>query len=312
MTVAAKLKELLAKHHVLVPTDNAFQQRARLLQALWREEQRLPAGEHRGRKLGSRLEMPAAQTTLSNYLTDTIRAVVRREVLDPKNSAGKLFGEPRIFNDLLSSQPLCFNLFGELQQDLSLASRALRQLTEGRIEAVTAIGFEHSPGRRDPKYTGDRSAFDVFIEFMTPKNARGFVGVEVKYHESLGDPPAEHRPRYDEVAKVLGCFAPATYEKLKDKPLQQIWRDHLLVGSLLHDKAQGYDDAFFAFAYPKDNECCSDAVASYRKCLSSATSFVPWTLENLVGAVKAEGGGWVDAVARRYLAFEKVDALAGK
>lgn len=254
--------------------------------------------------------MPAAQTALSNYLTETIRAVVRREVVDPANSAGKLFGQPRIFNDLLSSQPLCFNLFGELQQDLALASRALKRLTNGRIERVTAIGFEHSPGRRDPKYTGDLSAFDVFIEYVTPKSARGFVGVEVKYHEALGDPPAEHRARYDEVAKRMGCFASASYEKLKGKPLQQIWRDHLLVGSLRHDKAHGYDDAFFAFAYPTDNECCSEAVASYRKCLSAEATFVPWTLEDIVVAVKGEGGAvWVDAVARRYLAFETVDAV---
>jgi PD-(D/E)XK nuclease superfamily protein len=157
-----RLDELCARHHVLVATDNAFQRRARLQQALWREEQRLPVGEHRGRPLGSRLAMPSAKDTLSNYLTDPIRAVVRREVLDPERSRGKLFGQPRIFNDLLSSQPLCFNLFGELQQDLALASRALRRLTQGRIERVTEIGFEHSPGRGDPKYTGDRSAFDVF------------------------------------------------------------------------------------------------------------------------------------------------------
>jgi hypothetical protein len=78
MASVTKLKDLLAKHHVFVPTDNAFQQRARLLQALWREEQGLPVGDHRGRKLGSRLEMPAAQTTLSNYLTDTIRTVAAK------------------------------------------------------------------------------------------------------------------------------------------------------------------------------------------------------------------------------------------
>ena len=34
-----KRKELLTRHDVFVPTDNAVQQRARLLQALWREEQ---------------------------------------------------------------------------------------------------------------------------------------------------------------------------------------------------------------------------------------------------------------------------------
>lgn len=309
-SVSKSLKELLVKHHALVPTDNPFQQRARLLQTLWREEQSLPIGEHRGRPLGSRLAMPAAENLLTNYLTDTIRSVVRREVLDPKTSADKLFGRPRIFNDLLSSQPLCFNLFGELQQDLSLASRTFGHLTKGRIERVTAIGFEHSPGRRDPKYTGDRSAFDVFVEYETSARARGFIGIEVKYHEALGDPPAEHRERYDEVAQTMGCFSDAAYLKLKAKPLQQIWRDHLLVGSLLNDQAQGYADAFFAFAFPKGNTCCADAVASYGGCLSNPNSFVAWTLEDIVDAIASESDDvWVALLRNRYLAFEKVSEL---
>jgi hypothetical protein len=197
------IDDLLAKHDVPVATDNAFQKRARLMQALWREEQKLAVGEHDGKPLGSRLAMPDAKTTLANFLTDTIRDVVRREVLDPKNSAGKLYGQPRIFNDLLSSQPLCFNLFGELQQDLALATRAMRRLTNERIDSVTSIGFEHSPGRGDTKYTGDRSAFDVFIDYRTRDGHRGFVGVEVKYHESLSDAPAPHRERYDVVASLL-------------------------------------------------------------------------------------------------------------
>src|SRR5690606_24793953 len=121
---------------------------------LWRGERRLPIGEHRGRALGSRLAMPAAQHELLNYITDPIREVVRREVLDPKTSKGKLYGQPRIFNDLLSSQPLCFNLFGELQNDVELATRAFCALTAGRVQRVTSIKFEHSPGRGDLKYTG--------------------------------------------------------------------------------------------------------------------------------------------------------------
>jgi hypothetical protein len=40
----------------------------------------------------------------------------------------KLFAQPRIFDDLLSSQPLRFNLFGELTRDLALASRVMHRL----------------------------------------------------------------------------------------------------------------------------------------------------------------------------------------
>lgn len=102
-----------------------FQRKARLLQSFWRAEKGYDCGLFRGRPLGNLLPMPWARESLSNYLTDTIKDVVRQEVLAASNS-GKLYGKPRIFNNLLSSQPLCFNLFAELQQDLDLATHVFK------------------------------------------------------------------------------------------------------------------------------------------------------------------------------------------
>ena len=288
--------------HAFVQTDNTFQRLARVRQARWRERRELPIGEHRGQPLGSRLPMPFARDTLANYLTDNIRGVVRAEVLDPKKSAGKLYGQPRIFNDLLSSQPLCFNLFGELKHNLDLATRVVAGLTSGHVAQVTAIEFEHSPGRRDTKYTGDRSAFDVFVEYIAVGGARGILGVEVKYHEGLGDPAAEHGPRYDEVAALMGAFRPDAAARLRAKPLQQIWRDHLLVGSLIADRGAGYDEGRFVFLSPAENDRCRDAVVEYRSCMTNESTFDAWTLERVVDALRAETGApWVNELASRYL-----------
>ena len=59
----------------------------RVLQSLWREEQGIAPGEHYGphgaRPLGSLLPMPQAEQSLDNFLTDTVREVVRAEVCDP-------------------------------------------------------------------------------------------------------------------------------------------------------------------------------------------------------------------------------------
>lgn len=303
----ATLRDFLAEHHVAVPTDNDFQRRARLLQALWRESRGLAIGTHRGRPLGSRLAMPDAEKQFSNYLTDAIRDVVRREVLDPARSRDKLFGRPRIFDDLLSSQPLCFNLFGELRGDLGLASRSLAALSGGRVARVTAIEFEHSPGRSDARYTGDRSAFDVFVEYVGAEGGRGFVGIEVKYHEDLNDPPAPHRDRYDEVAATMGVFHSDAMNRLRVKPLQQVWRDHMLAGSLVLDATAGYADGFFVMLYPSGNVHCQRGVDGYRACLRSSAGFTAWTLEAFVGALRAAGGGaWVGEVEQRYLSFARL------
>lgn len=302
------LDRLASKYDAYVSSDGSgFRRKARVLQSLWREKRGYPIGLHRGRPLGSRLAMPWARETLNNYLTDTIRAVVRAEVLDKSRSAGKLYARPRIFNDLLSSQPLCFNLFAELQQDRALASAVFRSLAAGRIAEVTTIEFEHSPGRGDPRYTGDNSAFDVYVTFETPEGEKGFSGIEVKYHENLQGSPARHRPRYDEVAGMMGCFRAETGSLLRQQPLQQIWRDHLLAGAHLHADKLG--DGFFVFLYPRENRYCAEAVQRYRTCLSDERTFAAWTLEDFLASVRQHTtAGWSTLVFNRYLDFAKLES----
>lgn len=305
------LNELARRLNALEKVDiSIFQRRARVLQSIWREEQGFGCGAHKtnsnSRFLGSRLPMPWAQETLSNFLTTNIREVVRREVCDPERSAGKLYGAPRIFNDLLSSQPLCFNLFGELSIDLPLASNVVRELTKGRFSQVNSISFEHSPGRRDACYTGDRSAFDVFIECVTSLGGRGFIGIEVKYHENLIGPPGKHQSRYDEIANYMACFAPDAVDTLKSEPLQQIWRDHLLAG--ISREVDKYDDAMFVMLYPADNEHVRNAVTAYRHCLTDTSSFSDWTLEDITRLIRAHSTPeWNDRFIDRYLSFEKIE-----
>ena len=97
---------------------------------------------------------------------------------------------------------------------------------------------------------------------------------------------------------------------MRRKPLQQIWRDHLLAGSLLHDGDAGFDDGFFVFLYPNDNYRCAQAVESYRACMSDDRSFTAWTLEAVVAAVRTAGAApWIDVFEDRYLAFDKIQAV---
>ena len=308
-------EELAIGLHALEAVDvSDFQRRARVLQALWRVEQGFDCGEHRhkgaARPLGSRLPMPWAQEHLANFLSENIRSVVQSEVLDPRRSQGKLFGKPRIFNDLLSSQPLCFNLFAELCFDLPLASRLVRELTRGRFHEVVAVAFEHSPSRSDSKYSADRSAFDVFLECKTASGGRGFIGVEVKYHENMLGTAAEHRGRYDEIAKMMDCFGPDPGDLRKRSPLQQIWRDHLLCGIVR--ATDGYDDALFVILYPAGNDHCGRAIQSYNALLTNTDSFASWTLEEVLGRLMAtDSRGWAKQVFERYCDFAKLDrALA--
>ena len=120
---------LAKQYHAYENVDKSdFQQRARILQSLWREEKGYPIGKQHDRPYGARLGMPWAKETLSNFMTETAKQAVRNEVLDPIRSKGKLYGKPRIYDNLLSSQPLCFNLFASLQQDLTLATTTVQSM----------------------------------------------------------------------------------------------------------------------------------------------------------------------------------------
>ena len=299
--------EVLVKHHVLVSADNDFQRRARLLQALWREERGLPLGERRtGVPLGSRLPKEYAKETGANLMTPAALAAARREVAAMRAGSGQKIDEDRLWANLLSSQPLAFNLFGELSADLELATRVLRRFWPERLREVTHVGFEYSPRRGNAAYTADRTAFDVYVEHTTPGGGRAFIGIEVKYHEALTDAPAEHRPRYDEVTRAMGCFKPDLVAGLRRKPVEQIWRDHMLAGSMLLASSQ-WETGLYVFLYPQDNEPCRGAVQLYRDHLSDSRTFDSVTLERVVQTIEAEiDAVWIRELRARYTGWARL------
>jgi hypothetical protein len=312
--VDAPTREVLEEHLVAVSGDRPWQRRLRLLQSLWREEQGLPPGTHPrgtndGRLLGSRLALPDAERDLSNYLTDTIKQVVREELDAPSaRQNGKLFSKPRIYDDLLSSQPLCLNLFGELKADLDGATALGRHLWPERVDRVTRIEFEHSPGRGDVTYLGNRTAFDVYLEHTTPGGGEGFIGIEVKYHESLEVGAAENRERSNQVARQAGLFADESIPELSTPPLQQIWLDHLLALSMLQaDAARWAGNGLFVFLHPVANVASYRVANRYERHLRDRSTFQRLSLEEVAAAlVLVDGRPWVDAFRRRYLTYERV------
>jgi PD-(D/E)XK nuclease superfamily len=303
------LRELAESMHCLETVDkNDFQRRARILQAIWRTEQDLPIGQLVGKPRGAMLAMPWAKETLANFMSDEVRQVVRETLDGGKRQKGSLILEKRMYDNLLSSQPMVFNLFVPLQHDLQVATSVFAKMLPGRCARVTKIAYEYSPGRGDRRYTEDNSAFDACVWFDTPGGKPGFVGIEVKYHENLNDKAGKHRPRYDEVAEAMGCFVPGSHTQLRCKPLQQIWRDHLLSGA--YRMVDGFADGLFVYLSPAGNPACNDAVAKYQNCLTVQDTFEHWSLESFVDTVKANtSASWIRDFVDRFLAFEKVDAL---
>jgi len=183
----------------------------------------------------------------------------------------------------------------------------MTMLRPGSISKVTGIRFEYSPGRSSNRFTDDRTAFDVFVDYDLQNGRKGFLGIEVKYHENLQVPAAAHRHRYDEIAMTMNCFIPARLPKLQQAPLQQFWRDHLLAGCMLNDAELGYAEGAYIVLYPAANHYCRSAVRSYRECLQDASIFDAWTLEDFVGILSlTTTDPWVDEFRKRYLDFSQL------
>jgi len=304
---------VLRAHSVNVPEDSRFKAAARLLQALWREEMGLPIGSHRNlkgkrRKLGSRIDAISAEAG-ANFLTPEIATLTRREVI--YREVGAFIDEERLWTNLLSSQPLCFNLFGALKLDKEKANLFFRSLFPDYVQEVQGIYFEHSPGRGDPAFTQDGSAFDVFVPCVTPTGDCAFIAIEMKYSETMSETPAALRPRYDELSASLPVFRDPAAQELRQAPLQRLWREHMLSRAMV--KSGTYSQGLFVVIHPEQNTNCGAATRAYKRQLASAdpaeTGFQSVTLEDCLSALAAIGADeTASALRHRYLDFGQLEA----
>ncbi|MDP4006329.1 hypothetical protein [Methylobacterium sp. NEAU K] len=296
------------RHAVFVPADHRFKAAARFLQALWREDRDLPIGTHIDRanphsvrRLGSRISIAAGRTG-ANFMNAEIAAVAARALI--YREPGSAYDISRLRTNLLSSQPLAFNLFGSLAANPALATRFMAELFPALLAQVTDILFEHSPGRGDPRFTDDRTAFDVVIRGRTATGARALICIEIKYSEAGHDPAPPPHPRHAEIARTTpGLFIAPDDQTLTGPACQQPYRQHCLAAATI---AAGLaDTATLAFIAPAHNQLAHAAAATYSRQLTDPQAgpipFVPLTLEHAFAALAAAGQpAHAAALHRRY------------
>ncbi|WP_234084309.1 hypothetical protein [Azonexus sp. R2A61] len=303
---------ILKAHRVNEPGDTRFKAAARFLQSLWRDERGLPIGTHRSpkgkrRKLGSRIDAESAKQG-GNFLTPDIAKLALRESV--YREIGAVIEQERLWSNMLSSQPLCFNLFGWMKLDAEKANLFFRHMFPDYVAAVKGIYFEHSPSRGDPAFTDDNSAFDVFVVCITPDGETGFIAIEMKYSETMAEPLAGLRPRYDELSRLAGIYKDPEAPALRGNPVQQLWREHMLSRAMIHNGL--YSTGRFVVIHPEQNRQCRAGVNAYREHLASTdpqvSGFQVVTLEDCIAAFRAIGDAEAaDALHGRYLDFGKVE-----
>lgn len=278
----------------LDPEVTDFKQRARLHQASWREKRGLKIGtqpmrpkpEKEFRPVGSRIDIEVAYNTGANFINEQIHRAVQNRIRHPQPH--QMLNVDRLYCDLLSSMPMCFNLFGCLQADIEFADQAVHKWWPDVPGRVCAIHFEWSPGRRlKGQYLENRTAFDAAIELDLNDGHRGILGIETKYHEHCR---AEQKPndkrfsRYKHVTAQSNVFSTNTLSEIVGKDLQQIWLDHILALSMLQHESGIWGWAGFVLVHPARNPSYARAVGRYRSLLKDPSSFRMNTIESLIEA----------------------------
>jgi len=293
------------------PGMTAFKRTARIRLALWREAHGLPIGCHRGRTKdgvreipnGTKIEHHHAKSTGANFLTVAARAAVEHRLTN--SQPHETLDERRLWTDLLSSMPMCFNLFGDAWADKA-SGRALDAL--GIQAKLVDVRFEWSPGRRNRTFLNNRTAFDVAF-LVENADGLGVIGIETKYHEHAvaeavpkrrDDPTKDRLNRYEEVHHASGVFVDGALEQVLGTDLQQLWLDHLLVLAMLQHPSNEWRWGRSILVAPARNTSFADAAERYRNLLTDATTFQYRTIESLLDAGLLPPGE-VQAFRERYL-----------
>lgn len=152
--------------------------------------------------------------------------------------------------------------------------RGLNDLLNLDIDEISEVRFEYRPPIKDFYKTG--SAFDCFIAFSGQRGP-GFLGIETKYSENLGDQQVSKNPSYAEITALPDSgFKEGAATRLAKPVTSQLWYNAVLAHRTLKEGKyeQGHalllacrgDDAAFRAAESIQSERDSDRLilsASY-------------------------------------------------
>lgn len=166
-----------------LPTDFGFKRRMRLHQGWWRS---FVLNEEIGSYKAKDGEIKQAANLLNNtnvkgnFLNERVEMIAKEKLSERNEQDSGIIEKDRLFRNLLSSQPLCFNFFAEFECDKEFARSIFKNFIPN-LTTVKKVMFEYAPSEN---YTKDRSAFDVAFEIETNQGI-GLFGLECKYTDTF-------------------------------------------------------------------------------------------------------------------------------
>jgi len=223
-------------------SDNDLQKKMRLHQSWWRafvlaEEQGYHPINKRD-KIGNCILN--GEQTGANFIDDYALNAAKEILLSRDQKSRGMIQADRLYNNLLSSQPLCFNFFGRMKYNRPLATKVISQFLP-EVKEITHIHFEYAP---NASKNGDNSAHDIALEFISDEGKRGLIGLECKYTEPFS-PTVYQKDEYELLYKKSEAFN-ASYSDLTNTRYNQLFRNQLIIESALDNNLfeVGYSGLF--------------------------------------------------------------------
>jgi PD-(D/E)XK nuclease superfamily len=290
------------------PAMTVFRRRTRYHQAQWREAHGHPMGTQpivprpgvTVRRVGSRVPLEYGRATGAGFVSPAALAAarIRTSFVEREQS----FDHQRLWADLLSSEALSFNLFGDLAVDMARADRAVHRWWPDTPGTVSDIRFAHSPGRLDSSYLNSLRDFDAAFVLDTGGGRRALVAVDVKFFErnKIEQPKPTNAARNMEVCERSGAFTPEVRLLLGRTDLAVLWLEHLLLHSMLQHENREWTWGRYVVVHPADNPDVVDLLARYRRFLVDDSTFATMTMEDLL-ASRALPAATTKALRDRYI-----------
>lgn len=235
------LKKLIGE----IPNESGFIKEYRFHQGWWRTfvlnepEGRYTDANGKTATVCNRINN--GEKTIKNFITPEIGEIAKKTVEKHKNKPKGIIREDRLYDNLLSSQPLAFNFFGFLKLNPELALEFIKTFRP-EITEIVDIVFEFAPDS-----TPDHSAFDFGFIVRTDAG-KGFWGFECKYTDSFSYKRAKSKVNYGDVGDIrYEDYHPIYlsnrqrlpddyFSYVRDKRFNQLFRNELLALQL-----EGFD-----------------------------------------------------------------------
>ncbi|MEF8846608.1 MAG: hypothetical protein V5A59_14135 [Bacteroidales bacterium] len=302
-----KEKQQLKERFGTIPNETGLKLRTRIHQGWWRMNvlNEKPGKHPKDRKNNVCSTISDGMNSKKNFLTaNTVRAA-EKTIAERQELDSGLMEQDRLYNNLLSSQPLCFNFFGELMMDTDFGLTVLQNWWP-ELTKLKRVVFEYAPEER---FTDDNSAFDIAFDVKSGDKT-GLIGLECKYTDTFSTTEYD-KSAYREIFKKSRSFA-ARYEELKVNKYNQLFRNQLIADALIQNKKYDFVKTGL-FCYQQDESAIKTA-KELQNMLSNPDSFTIITYSDFIVAVQRldldwQKREWTMLLWARYCATDLSKAL---